>query len=252
MIYIPVGYGRRLMGLDAALERYGVGMEPEYKRRLHNYLSSKGGQQGIGSAWRRTPHPVSAASRAGHSFHQTQVFNDGTSWFCAVDLVCRNGTNVHRAPQWSEVPKQGTSNPDIEQFGVHANIRTETWHLQPVEIDGYQSWVRSGRHRPAPRPLPPPTLPPPTESELPDMMILDLNPGTDWWVAMVLDANTISHIVDGNHVAVLERGGVPRVKLDETELDGVLRSVKTLNASPFGPGPARNDALNSRWVVASA
>ena len=83
------------------------------------------------------------------------------------------------------------------------------------------------------------------------MMILDLNPGTDWWVAMVLDANTISHIVDGNHVAVLERGGVPRVTVTETELEGVLYSVRALNDSPFAEGtPSYNEVLDNRWNAA--
>ena len=83
------------------------------------------------------------------------------------------------------------------------------------------------------------------------MMILDLNPGTDWWVAMVLDANSISHIVNGHHVSVLERGGVPRVTVNETELEGVLYSVKTLNASPFAEGmPSHNATLDGRWNAA--
>ncbi len=83
------------------------------------------------------------------------------------------------------------------------------------------------------------------------MMILDLNPGTGWWVAMVLDANSISHIVNGHHVAVLERGGAPRVTVTEVELEGVLYSVRALNASPFGEGsPAHNEVLDNRWNAA--
>lgn len=96
-------------------------------------------------------------------------------------------------------------------------------------------------------PTPPPKPPIPTEGTT-DMLILDLNPGTDWWVAMVLDATTCSHIVNGHHVSVMERGGVPRVTLNETELDGVLRSVKTINDSPFQAGtPSHNQALNDLW-----
>ena len=89
------------------------------------------------------------------------------------------------------------------------------------------------------------------------MIILDLNPSTDWWVAMVLGNTELTHLVNGHHVSVLEHGGVPREKVNETELTGVLLSVETTNPSPFGPvradgspNPSKNAALHNLWVKA--
>ena len=101
---------------------------------------------GIGGGWRTNPNSVSAASRAGKSFHQDQRFNDGGVWYCAVDLVHTNGSKIHRAPEWSEVPKQGSA--EAKKWGLHANISSETWHLQPIEIDGFSRWVAAGRPQP--------------------------------------------------------------------------------------------------------
>ena len=114
--------------------------------------------------------------------------------------------------------------------------------------DAIRADITAGRLDPSRwDPTPPPV-------ELPEgvgMIILDLNPGTDWWVAMVLDADSISHLRDGYHVQVLERGGVPRVQVSERDLEGVLRSVQSLNASPFGSGPSHNAHLNNLWKQAA-
>ena len=144
----PIGYGRQTVTMDELRRRYEGKMHPEFARRLFAWLESRGGDIGIGSAWRVTPHRCSAASRAGHSFHQNQRYASGFVGGAAVDLVVRNGTNVHRAPRWSEVPKQDSGHPDIEKYGVHMNISSETWHLQAVEHDGWGTWARTGRKDP--------------------------------------------------------------------------------------------------------
>ena len=84
------------------------------------------------------------------------------------------------------------------------------------------------------------------------MIILDLNPGTNFWVAMVLGNTELTHLVNGNHVAVLERGNVPRVKVSESEVDGILPSTKATNRSPFRSGlPSHNAHLDALWNAAS-
>ena len=85
------------------------------------------------------------------------------------------------------------------------------------------------------------------------MLILDLNPGTPQWVASLVAGNELTHLVNGHHVAVLERGHVPRVTLSEEEMEGVLLSVRTTNASPFGAGGSHNAHLDQLWngVLAS-
>lgn len=112
--------------------------------------------------------------------------------------------------------------------------------------------------QPAPTPTPTPT------GKQTDMIILNLNPGTDWWVSMQLAGDELTHLVNGNHVAVMVRGGVPQVSLGtpttsgEVELAGVLQSVGTTNASPFAAtrpdgsaNPSFNQKLHDAWVAAA-
>lgn len=160
MTTYPTGYGQSLVSLDRLHAIHAQhGIEPEYARRLFAWLRSRNGQIGIGGSWRPNPSSISPASRAGHSFHQTQRFNDGSHHFCAVDLVARNGGRPHRTLTVTESVPQ--SSPDALAWGLHMNVGVphqhgyESWHMQPVEIDGYQSWANRGRRRPrAGYPLP--------------------------------------------------------------------------------------------------
>jgi peptidoglycan hydrolase-like protein with peptidoglycan-binding domain len=158
----PVGYGRQTLTMPEMQARYAPNMHPEYARRLFNWLEAQGGQIGCGGGWRSTPNNCSSASRAGKSFHQTQQYASGFHGYAAMDLVVRNGDNVHRAPYWSEVDKQGS--PEAAKWGVHANISSETWHYQAVEMDGYTTWVNNGRKDPvAGRQIPGGDTPPPVD-----------------------------------------------------------------------------------------
>lgn len=142
----PYGYGTARADLATLERKYGGPMHPEYRRRLFAWLAATAGRIGIGSAWRPTPDPVSAASRAGRSFHQTQRFADGFRGIAAVDLVALNPGKVHRSPTWDEVPRQGSA--EARRWGLHANVSGEPWHLQPIELDGFGSWERAGRPAP--------------------------------------------------------------------------------------------------------
>jgi len=140
-------------------------MEPEFARRLFAWLDSQGGKFGIGGGWRPNPSDVSQASREGKSFHQNQLFLDGFFGYCAVDLVVYTGGGLHRAPSRTEAVWQGGS--EAQRIGLHMNIDSETWHMQPIEIDGWLSWSLGGRKRPAPgyaipgsTPVSPQPLPP--------------------------------------------------------------------------------------------
>lgn len=141
----PTRYGTRLVTIDQLFAEHHVDkMHPEFARRLRSWLIGQGGLVGIGGSWRAIGDQPDKPGFApeGKSFHQFQQFPSG-QFFCAVDLVCRNGSAVHRAPKWSEVPVQGS---DISLYwGVHANVSTESWHMQPIEVDGWQSWVNRGR-----------------------------------------------------------------------------------------------------------
>lgn len=155
----PAGYGSEMVTLDELDRRFGTKMHPEYRRRLFAWIESQRGRVGIGSSWRPTPDPVSPASQAGHSFHQDQRFRSGFVGIAAVDAVCPVPGHVHRAPTWSEVPPQGST--WSTDCGIHANVSDEPWHLQPVELDGWQSWVNAGRPDPTTTAPPPPKPPPP-------------------------------------------------------------------------------------------
>ena len=156
----PNGYRRSMISLDEMKRRHGAKMHPEYARRFFSWIEAQGGAMGVGGGWRKTPSDTSEASRLGRSFHQDQRFTAGGVFYCAVDLVRVNGNDDHRAPHWSEVPEQGSSN--AETCGLHCNISGEPWHIQPIEIDGWQSWDAAGRPQPAAgRALPgnPPPIP---------------------------------------------------------------------------------------------
>lgn len=267
-LQVPYKYGITYITLRQLEQIMLRDYNAEYVRRFIAWLHYKNGNVGAGGLSRtEQPNKPGFAPSLLTTFHWAgQTYNDGTTGACAVDTVYRDGPDpgdAHDGIPWTEVPIQGSA--EAVKWGIHANVGVpgdgESWHIQPIEIDGHASWVKAGRPAPArnyPIPVehdpyaPPPPQPPPTTKET-DMLILDLNPGTDWWVATLLGPTTIMHIVNGHHVAVMERGGVPRVTLNETEMDGILRSVKTTNASPFQPGmPSHNDTLNTLWVTAAA
>lgn len=213
----PVGYGRELVDVDELRRRHEPRMHPAYARRLFAWLESRGGEVGIGGGWRATPSDTSQASKDGHSFHQSQWWRSGCTAYAAVDLVARNGDDVHRAPTWAEVPEQGTDHPDIAAYGVHCNVAGEPWHMQPVEVDGYQTWHDAGRPDPDPNyPLPdtPDPVPEPGPTpEIPDMF--------------VSQTGTRYRLTTGDRfVAITEKlrddlaaAGVPSVQMSEHDYD---------------------------------
>lgn len=145
----PDGYGTARITMAEMQRRHGHLMEPEYARRLFSWFASKKGKFGIGGGWRPNPSNTSQASKQGKSFHQTQSFAGGFSGYAAVDIVAYvGGGKVHRAPTTNEVPWQGSA--AARAAGIHANTGTETWHIQAVEMDGFDSWVNAGRKRPVP------------------------------------------------------------------------------------------------------
>lgn len=154
----------------------------------------------------------------------------------------------------------------VQPGDLHAHFEWTSRKIDPAGNSPYASggasWNMGAFRRDVDALNPDPT-PPPTGKEN-DMIIIDLNPGTDWWVSMMLAGDELTHLVNGHHVAVMERGGVPRVPLGtpvtsaETELEGILLSVTTTNDSPFGPtrpdgsaNPSFNQHLHGLWLSAA-
>lgn len=148
----PIGYGKQTVTMAELERRYGpnapIPAHPEYWKRIKAWLISRGGAIGIGGAYRFNQPSGSTFAPPGKSFHEKQRFASGIQAYSAIDLVVKNGSNVHRAPYWSEVPKQGSGHADIAKYGVHCNVGNEPWHIQCVEMDGWQSWVNAGRPDP--------------------------------------------------------------------------------------------------------
>lgn len=145
----PWGYQRALVTEERLWElaRFDL-VDPETGERFRAWLRSKGGKTGIGGAVRFVQPDKAGFAPPGQSFHELQTWSDGGKNFAALDLVVVNGSNIHRSPTWSEVPKQGSGHSDISNYGVHANVDGEPWHLQAIEVDGWQTWVNAGRKRP--------------------------------------------------------------------------------------------------------
>lgn len=152
-ILYPVGYGTKEVTLEELIRMHIAGMEPEFARRLFNWIESKQGLIGIGSGIRYTQPVGDGFAPQGKSFHLRQKFADGSFYYSAVDLNTRTATlHSSGAIRQSDVPLQGTS--EAMKWGVHINVGTpgfkgfEVWHMQCVEMDGYDSWVNKGRKRP--------------------------------------------------------------------------------------------------------
>lgn len=156
----PSGYQTSLVTMMRLKELHLDRMHPVFALRLFPWIEAQGGKIGIGSGYRYVQPEKPGFAPPGKSFHQDQLFASGFLGFCAVDLVARNPGSVHRSPRWDEVIAQG--NPASLVWGVHCNVATEAWHMQPVEIDGYDSWAKAGR----PDPVVPPPLPPQPTADL--------------------------------------------------------------------------------------
>ena len=148
MTMYPTGYGKRMVTLDELRRKFEPRMHPEYARRIFPFIEAQGGFMGIGGGFRTTQPKLPGFAKEGRSFHQYQPFPSG-KFYAALDMVVVNPGRKHRAPRWTEVPQQGSD--WARRCGVHMNAGTpgskgnEPWHCQPVELDGWESWVRQGR-----------------------------------------------------------------------------------------------------------
>jgi hypothetical protein len=157
----PDGYGTAEVTLEQLKAKHGPKMHPEFARRLFAWIEVRGGFVGIGGGWRAVQPVKPGFAPPGKSFHESQTFASGLVVYAAVDLVVRQPGQKHRAPTWAETD-------DARPFGLHTFVTGEPWHMQCVEMRGYQTWVNAGRPDPARIDLPgeiPPSPPPLQEDD---------------------------------------------------------------------------------------
>lgn len=250
-LLVPYGYQRQTVTLGWLRTWLLVHHHPEYVERLVAWLDDRDGQIGVGGGWRATQPTKPGFAPEGKSFHQDQTFADGFVGAAAVDLVARNGANVHRAPWWSEVPEQYSDEAD--EWGVHCNLEQgtanpEPWHMQPIEIDGWQRWVNAGRPAPAPAyPFPgrlPPTPDPipPSPDEEDDIMYIQRDDEGRWRIGDGVIQTM--YPADDDEVVVwairrAERAGRPLLTMDDQTM-AVTPVTELAHVKKVGPRVIRS------------
>lgn len=203
MTLYPISYGTRMVTMAELRAVHEPKMHPEFARRLFPYFEFKEGLIGIGGGWRAAQPTKSGFAAEGQSFHQTQQWASGFAGYAAVDLVAVNDAGllsrlfslngsagnpdatlmsraltvqkVHRAPTWAETE-------DAPEWGLHTFIKNppEPWHMQPIEIRGWQTWVNAGRPDPVANIPLPIDLPPPPEEDDVSKPISVIKPEPGW------------------------------------------------------------------------
>lgn len=224
----PALYGHGVYTFDqmmGEIRKYG---HPEFIRRLEVWLLDQNGKMGVGDAWRATGTQPNRPGFApeGQSFHQTQQFRSGLLKCMAVDLVVLRYGSAHRSPTWKEVPAEGS---DLaRRYGLHCNIATEPWHMQPIEVDGWSNWVNAGRKDPvAGYKIPTPATPPPTTPD--PAPGPDTPPGTPSMRKGATNATTVVAGWPGGRVSTLQQilgGGITVDGQFGAQTDARLRTVQ--------------------------
>jgi hypothetical protein len=215
-VLYPSGYATSMVTLSQLKARHMNHMHPAFAERLFPWIESQGGFIGIGGGYRVTQPVKPGFAPPGKSFHEGQRFASGLVAYCAVDLVHVNPGGNHRAPAWAEVPKQGSA--WAAAVKVHCNVTGESWHMQPIEIDGYDSWVAAGR--PDPKMAPPPPKPVP----IPDFPEVDVKP-----MYLLRGPSGQMYATDRERVAY---------RVDDGDMGGYLRDERGFIVGPdTGPWP---------------
>lgn len=260
---VPYKYGNQYISLRQLEAIMLPDYHLEYVRRFLGWLHYKNGNVGAGGLSRtEQPNKPGFAPSLLTTFHWAgQTYNDGTTGACAVDTVLKDGPDAgdaHDGIPWTEVPIQGSA--EAVKWGIHANVGVpgngESWHIQPIEIDGHASFVAAGRPAPVrgypipaehdpyhaptdPTPDPDPETPTdPTDPEgALDMFafVVTNAPNSavrETWI--LVDGTQASHIVDGHAAEVFLSLNGFQVKRAENadQTRGIILSCRTMNDCP--------------------
>jgi hypothetical protein len=231
----PDGYGTSMITLDEMKAKHGPKMHPEFERRFFAYIAAHNGRLGVGGGWRHRSD-ISAASAAGKSFHQDQRYASGFVGYAAVDLV-HVADGKHRAPTWAETA-------DAPTWGLHTFIKVpnEPWHIQCVEMRGFDSWERAGRPDPELFPLPG-TIPPPTPKADIDMIVIEWKPGTASYTGMISTGTQLGWLFDGNAAAVF--ADAKKTTVSDVQLTSLIKSSQTTTDPP----PTLSSTDRALWTT---
>lgn len=240
MTLYPDGYGTAEVTLERMVAKHGGKAHPEFWRRLTAWLISEGGRMGVGGGWRQTQPIKPGFAPPGMSFHETQVFASGFAGYAAVDLVHRQPGQVHRSPTWAETES-------AKEFGLHTFVSGEPWHIQCIEMRGYQTWVNAGRPDPQPIALPgdKPTPPPPTTPKDIDMIAIKYERGGPEWTGLMYTGTQLAHVTTSNAWTIPIIAGVPVITVDDVQLDDLIASSQTTTDAPPEFSPARKAEWNA-------
>jgi len=240
----PWGYGHGMGTIDQIMAELNQKGHPEFVRRIRPWLVAQGGHVGIGGGWRSTQPTKPGFAPDGKSFHQTQKFASGLLKFCAVDLVVDVVGGAHRAPYWKEVPKEGTAL--ARTWGLHCNVTGEPWHMQPIEIDGWTTWVNAGRKDPVKGyriPGNPPTTTPGLikDEPPPTLQVGVVNPNNVRWLQQILNERFGTTLtVNGVFGATTKTGVI--------KMQGILdREITDIGTADGVYGPRTSAALGT-WL----
>lgn len=267
MTLYPIGYGTRLVTMDELRAVHEPLMHPEKARRFFPYIESKGGLLGVGGGYRTSPAPGGAP--LAKSFHFTQQFRSGLYVYAAIDLVAVNNASllkrifslngskgsgasaisraltvaaVHRSPTWAETA-------DAPSWGLHTFVTSppEPWHIQPIEIRGWSTWVNAGR--PDPRtgyPLPVDPTPPPSGRIIDMYRVTYRNPAWPGAFEATVTGSAVIHSQSANRGRIDAEAGVPLLSLDRGEIVDLLSDIGLTHQS-YNPatGGAQNPFAGS-------
>lgn len=255
-LLVPYKYSNQYISLRDLHAIMSRDYHPEYVRRFIAWLHYKNGNVGAGGLARtEQPDKPGFAPSLEQSFHWAgQRYADGVTGACAVDTVYKDGPDpgdAHDGIAWTEVPIQGGA--EAVKWGIHANVGVpgagESWHIQPIEIDGHGSWLKAGRpapvagypipaeHDPSAPVNPPPITPPPSSERMVDMFFVIVTNGPESGVKetwLLCDGTQLSHVVDGHAAALMQRvPGIAAVRpATAAETAGLIRSCRTMTAPP--------------------
>lgn len=105
--------------------------------------------------------------------------------------------------------------------------------------DGVYRQVLAGTFEPRP------PIPPIPTGDILDMIVLDFQPNTPNWTAILWAGNSLSWLSNGNADLVLRNAKVSRQTVSETELAGIIEASHTVTAPPS----TLSDSLRQAWIL---